>query len=227
MSREPASGRREAAIGLGAYAGYLAVRRLVWNESGRTRALDNAARLRRIESRWRIDVEPRLQAVALRWPRLVDVLNAGYAAGNVGLTVGWLMRLHARRDPDFRRERRAAVAAFCAALPLFALAPTAPPRRLDGFVDTMATRGRGLDHPLLVRFYNPIAALPSHHVAFAVVTGTALGRRARSRFTRAWWRSYPAVVALVVIATGNHFVVDVATGAALDTAARVATRSRR
>ncbi len=222
--RQRHRGRREVAIGLGAYAGYLAVRRMVWNDAGRARAVRNARRVAALEQGVRVGVEPRVQAVALRWPRLLDGLHAGYAAANVGLTVGWLIRLHAVGDPGFRGERRAAVAAFVGAWPVFALFPTAPPRMLDGFVDTMAARGLGLDHPLLVRFYNPIAAVPSHHMAFAVVTGGALAGRARSRLGRTGWRCYPLAVALVVVATANHFLLDVGAGAALGAVARRVAR---
>jgi hypothetical protein len=214
------SGRREVAVGLGAYACYLVVRQRVWNDAGRARALRNARRVAAFEHRGGVDFEPRVQELALRWPRVVDVLSACYAVGNVGLSVGWLLLLFARRDRAFLTERRAAVTAFAGALPFFALVPTAPPRMLDGYVDTMATRGRGLDHPLLVRCYNPIAALPSHHVAFAVVSGAGLAKRSSGRARRAWWRSYPAGVALVVVATGNHFVVDVAAGSVLGAVAR-------
>jgi hypothetical protein len=180
----------------------------------------NAERVVAFEQRLGVAVEPRVQRAALRVPRLVDVLNAGYAAGNVALSVGWLLRLYHRRDPAFRLERTAALVAFGVALPFFALFPTAPPRTLDGFVDTMAERGLSLDHPLLVRFYNPIAAMPSHHVAFAVVTGVGLASRAPSGLRRMAWRGYPVGVALVVIATGNHFVADVAGGAVLGALAR-------
>jgi PAP2 superfamily len=218
------SGRREIAVGLGAYAAYLLVRGLVWNDAGRTRAVRNAGRVVAAERRLGVHVEPHVQRAALRWPRLVDALNGGYAAGNVALSVGWLLRLYARGDAAFAAERRAAVLAFVGALPAFALVPTAPPRMLDGFVDTLAARGYGLDHPLIIRFYNPVAALPSHHMSFAVVTGTALAHRARGPLRRAAWRCYPAAVALVVIATANHFVVDVAAGAALGAAARRAAR---
>ncbi len=95
---------------------------------------------------------------------------------------------------------------------------------IPGFVDTLASRGWHLDHPFLVRFYNPVAAMPSHHVAFAVVTGMGLARRARGRRGRILWRSYPAAVSLVVIATGNHFAADAAAGALLGTVARQVAR---
>jgi hypothetical protein len=161
-----------------------------------------------------------VQRVALRIPWLVHALNAGYAVGNVALSVGWLMRLYHRRDPAFRSERRAAVLAFGAALPVFAAFPVAPPRTLDGFVDTMASGGWNLDDPRLVRFYNPVAAMPSHHVAFATVTGLGLARRSPSVAGKWSWRGYPLAVAGVVVATGNHFVADVATGAVIGLIAR-------
>jgi hypothetical protein len=217
-------GWREAAIGLGAYALYLAVRAAVWNDRGRRRAARHARRIAELEHSIGIDLEPALQRVALRFPLVVRALNAGYAAGNVALSVGWLLVLFHRRDRGFRRERRSAVLAFTAALPVFAAFPTAPPRTLPGFVDTMGGDGGGLDHPLLVRFYDPIAAMPSHHVAFAVVTGVGIARRTGNPVSRGAWYAYPAVVALVVIATANHFVLDVVAGAALGAAARRLSR---
>jgi membrane-associated phospholipid phosphatase len=77
-----------------------------------------------------------------------------------------------------------------------------------------------LDHPMLVRLYNPIAAMPSHHVAFAWVTGFGLARRATRRTARLGASAYPAVVSLIVVSTANHFVTDVAAGAVLGAVAR-------
>lgn len=218
------SGRREVAIGLGCYAAYLVVRWAVWTDAGRRRARSNARDLVELERRLGVAVEERLQRRATRHPRLVHGLNAGYAAGNVMLSVGWLIVLYGRGSPDFRRERRAAVLAFLSALPAFLLRPTAPPRQLDGMADTLVASGVDLDHPLLVRFYNPIAAMPSHHAAFATVTGLGLAAAAGGRICRWAWRSYPAAVGLVVISTGNHFVLDVVAGYALGGLARWVTR---
>ena len=220
----PARSGRGIAYGIGAYAAYLVVRQLTWTDRGRQRASRNAEKIAAFEADIGIGCEASVQRAALAVPRLVDVLNAGYAAGNVALSVGWLLRLYRRRDPAFRRERTAALLAFGGALPFFAAFPTAPPRTLDGIVDTLAERGWSLDHPVLVKFYNPIAAMPSHHVAFAVVTGFGLAGRARTPLRRTAWRAYPAAVALVVLATGNHFVADVVGGAALGATARRVSR---
>jgi PAP2 superfamily len=218
------AGWREAGWALCAYGAYLLVRRVVWTDKGRGRATDNARRVEGLERRAHLHVEPHVQGAVLRAPRLVDIVNAGYAAGNVALSVGWLMRLHQRGDPRYRAERRAAMVAFVGALPVFALFPTAPPRTLDGFVDTLAARGFSLDHPFLIRFYNPIAAMPSHHVAFAVVTGVGLARGARGPWRRTAWRGYPVAIGLIVMATGNHFAADVVGGALLGSFARKVAR---
>jgi membrane-associated phospholipid phosphatase len=104
---------------------------------------------------------------------------------------------------------------------MFLLFPTAPPRALDGFVDTLSeVSGVDLEHPLLVRFYNPVAAMPSLHVAFATVTGAAIAQQVESPVARAAAHAYAPLVAVVVAGTGNHYVLDSVAGAALGTAVR-------
>ena len=215
---------RELAIGAVCLGSYYGVRRLVWNDRGRRRAARNADRVVVLEERLGLRVEPAVQRVALRHRRLIDMLNVGYAVGNLGFSVGWLIVLHHRRSPAFVRERRAAVAAYAGALPVFLAFPTAPPRSRDDQADTLRDRGIDLENQTLVKLYNPIAAMPSHHVAFAVVTGLGMARSARSPLMRAVGAVYPAAVAAVVVATGNHYTLDVIAGAALGAAARIATR---
>ena len=215
------SARREVAIGLAAYAAYLLVRRHTWTEEGRARARANAERIVGLERRLGVAVERRVQDAALRRHRLVHALNLGYGAFNVGLTLGLLLRRYRARDRGFRRLRRQAVLSHAGALPVFLRFPTAPPRTLPDFVDTMREVSRvDLEHPLLVRLYNPLAAIPSQHVSMAVVTGAAIAERASTPAGRIAARAYAPVVGAVVIATGNHYVLDVAAGAVLGTLAR-------
>lgn len=210
------SARREVAIGLGVYAAYLLVRHAVVTERGRVRAARNAERIVALERRLGIHVEPELQALLLPRRRLVAVLNVAYVTLNVGLTVGWLIRLFRRRHPDFHRLRRAAVLTTLGAQPVFLLFPTAPPRTLDGFVDTIAdVSGFDLDSGLVARLYDPLAAMPSIHVAYAVVTAAGIAGTSRSRPARLAAPAYPPLVALVVFVTANHYVLDAVAGAAL------------
>jgi hypothetical protein len=213
--------RREVVLGLGIYALYLLVARLVLRLDGRARARRNAERIVAFERRTGLDVEPAVQRALLRYPRLVHGLNVGYGLFNVTMTVGWLALLYRRRDDGYHRFRRTCLLAHVGAQPVFFLLPTAPPRVLDGFVDTLSeVSGVDLEHPLLVRFYNPVAAMPSLHVAFAVVTGGEVAERTDSMLVKSVARAYAPLVATVVAGTGNHYVLDAVAGAALGVAVR-------
>ena len=213
--------RRELAIGVGVYALYLLVARFVLRRNGRSRARHNAHQIVALEKRLGMNVEPALQHALLRYPRLVHGLNVGYGLFNVTLTLGWLVLLYRRRDGSFHRFRRTCLLTHVGAQPVFLLLPTAPPRVLDGFVDTLSeVSGLDLEHPLLVRFYNPVAAMPSLHVAFAVVTGAEIAARSDSVLVKAAAHAYAPLVATVVAGTGNHYVLDAVAGAALGAAAR-------
>lgn len=214
------SGRREAVIGLSVYALYLLVRRAVVNERGRAEARENAERIVALERRLGIHVEPRLQALLLPHRRVVAVLNVAYVTLNVGLTVGWLMRLFRRRHPDFHRLRRAAVLATLGAQPVFLLFPVAPPRKLDPFIDTILdVSGVDLEQGLIGQLYDPIAAMPSIHITYAVITAAGIAQTSGSPAARVLAPAYPPLVALVIFATGNHYVLDAVAGAALGLAA--------
>ena len=225
-ARRAFSGRREAALGLGVYAAYLLVRQVKLRTRGREKAARNAARVVALERRLGLHVEPALQAALLPRRRVVAVLNVAYVTLNVGLTVGWLIRLFRRRDPEFHRLRRAAVLATLAAQPVFLLFPVAPPRTLDDFVDTILdVTGFDLERGLVAELYDPIAAMPSIHVAYAVVTADGILSTVRSPWARRSAHAYPPLVALVVFVTGNHYVLDAVAGCGLAAAAlRVARR---
>ena len=161
-------------------------------------------------------MEPRLQALLLPQRRLIAVLNVAYVTLNVGLTVGWLIRLFRARHPDFHGLRRAAVLTTLGAQPVFLFFPVAPPRTLDEFVDTIEeVSGIDLDRGLVAQLYDPIAAMPSIHVAYAVVTAAGIAATSENALARTLAPAYPPVVAAVVFATANHYVLDAVAGGAL------------
>lgn len=203
------------ALALGAYAVYLAVRAAVDNPYGRERAARNARRLEALERRLGLHVEPLLQARLLDKPRLLRALSAGYVVPNVAFTVGSLMRLFFRRHPDFHRLRRAGLFTIVAPSAVFYLFPCDPPRKLDHMVDTIHDGGLDLESGIVVKLYNPIAAFPSIHMAFAVVTSATVLADARNPALRAAAAAYPGAVAWIVFVTGNHFVLDAVAGAAV------------
>lgn len=210
------SARREVAIGLGVYAAYLAVALLKRNPRSRELALRNARRVVAVERRLGLHFEPALQGLLLPRRRLLAVLNVAYVTLNVGLTIGWLVRLFVRRDRDFHRFRRGVALSVAGATPVFLLFPVAPPRALEGFVDTIAdVSGVDLDKGVVAQLYDPLAAVPSLHLAFAVVTASGIRAASGSPTARTLAPAYPPAVALIVFATANHYVLDAVAGSAL------------
>ena len=61
--------------------------------------------------------------------------------------------------------------------------------------------------------YNPFAAVPSMHVAFALMIAVPAIFLVRNRVLKVLWAVYPLVVTFVVMVTANHFWLDAALGA--------------
>jgi membrane-associated phospholipid phosphatase len=56
--------------------------------------------------------------------------------------------------------------------------------------------------------------MPSLHAAYAVVFGVAGIMLTRHLAAKVAWSLYPAAVCYSVVATGNHYVLDIVAGAA-------------
>ena len=96
----------------------------------------------------------------------------------------------------------------------YILYPAAPPRLAGlGFSDTVTKHtGLNLSSDLLGSFYNPLAAVPSLHFGYALIVGVALAVLAKRRWVRVLGAAYPAFMLFDIVATGNHFLFDAATG---------------
>lgn len=126
----------------------------------------------------------------------------------VGLTLLWI---YLRRTEHFVRFRNALLLANLIGLVGYVAWPTAPPRMFAtaGFQDTLASLGHGSGLMLLA---NPYAAMPSLHAADALIVAVVLVRACRHWWSRLLWASWPLWVWVDVVATGNHFLLDVAAG---------------
>jgi len=125
------------------------------------------------------------------------------------------------RPAVYRPARNALISINVVGLIVFMLYPVAPPRSLSGagFVDSVNLEWvspEPVDH---------FGALPSLHLAWAIwVAVVGLGFIAHP-VLRLLLLLHPALTAFVVVATANHYVVDVAAGLALGLAITiVATR---
>ena len=93
--------------------------------------------------------------------------------------------------------------------------PVAPPRMLAAASPTSSPSSHafGSWHTgALASHANQLAAMPSLHMAWAAWCTLALWRISERRWVRVLAVLYPCVTAFAVLATGNHFVLDIVGG---------------
>jgi PAP2 superfamily len=87
---------------------------------------------------------------------------------------------------------------------------------LPGFIDVVANAGGLGWHNSLVSHADQLAAMPSMHLGYAVWCGIVVWRLAKTRAHKLLAgliaASYIVLTTLVVMATGNHYLVDVLAG---------------
>jgi membrane-associated phospholipid phosphatase len=129
----------------------------------------------------------------------------------LGLVMLWV---YLRRNEAFVRFRNTLLLANLIGLVGFVLAPTAPPRLFPelGFVDTLAGFGINHDSAIVRADANPYAAMPSLHAADALIVGVGLFFVVRTQWLRFLWLLWPLWVWFAVMATGNHFWLDILAG---------------
>ena len=162
---------------------------------------------------------------------IVDFANQIYLNAQFSVALGFLVWLYLFRNESFYFVRNMFVVSMGLALIGYTLYPTAPPRMFPeyGFVDTINDFSNvNHDSGLAKLLINPYAAVPSMHCAFAMMIGASGFLVCRRWFAKAFWATWPFLVAWVTIVTANHYWVDAVLGwmVAL-TAALVAYRLAR
>ena len=137
----------------------------------------------------------------------------------IGLALLWV---YFRRNGAFTRFRNTILLANVLGLVGYVLLPTAPPRFFTsmGFTNTLGQFG-GLNHGsgLVELAANPYAAMPSRHAADALIVGVVLASVVRHWPWKVLWLLWPVWVWFAVMATANHFWLDVLAGIVLGTIA--------
>ena len=204
---------RQLALFAGAYYAYRLVRGFVDGQA--VLAFENARTLVDVERTLGLFFEPGLQAWAQSQEWIVTGANWMYVNSHFAVTTTFLIWLYIARNHAFYYVRNMFMVAMGLALVGYVLFPTAPPRFLPewGFTDTVAAFVGDAASQSFNVLYNPFAAVPSMHVAFALMIAIPAIKLVRHRALKALWAIYPAVVTFVVVVTANHFWVDAALGA--------------
>jgi membrane-associated phospholipid phosphatase len=205
---------RQLALFAGAYYLYRIVRGVVDGQAGL--AFENARHVVGIERSLGLFFEPGLQDWGQRHlPWAVTGANWMYVNSHFVVTTTFLIWLYLARNHAYYFVRNMFMIAMGVALVGYVTLPTAPPRFLPewGFTDTVASFvGDSAENSANV-LYNPFAAIPSMHVAFALMIAVPAIRLARRRAVQVFWAIYPAVITFVVVVTANHYWIDAALGA--------------
>ncbi|HEY7961788.1 MAG TPA: phosphatase PAP2 family protein [Solirubrobacteraceae bacterium] len=179
-------------------------------------AIGHAEGVLSVERALHLDPERALNRWLVSHHTLGAVLSYYYDNAHFVVTLGLLAWLWWRRADLYRPLRNALVLINALGLAVFWLYPVAPPRMLPGFSDVVAS-----SHTLgswhtgsLASAANQLAAMPSLHLAWAAWCTLALWRLSARVWVRAAALLYPCLTAAAVLATGNHFVLDLVAGVA-------------
>jgi hypothetical protein len=218
---QPTDGERRRAGGAGPLARQALVFAAAWGlynlvrittEGSTGRAMHHAERLLHLENSLGIAWERSAQELVLARPFLVDFFNTLYALAFWPTIAVSLVALYVR---DLRRYlvlRDALFVSGAIGLVIFASFPVAPPRFLDGFVDTIAVLS---SHDGIARpegLANQYAALPSFHVGWMVLSAIVVRTVIPWRIGRVAPFLLAFLMVVAVIVTANHYVVDALAG---------------
>jgi hypothetical protein len=142
-----------------------------------------------------------------------------YAAAHYVVTLFVLVWLYRKGPAHYTPARWALVVSCVLGLACYLLLPTAPPRMLSGYTDILSLHandgwwGGDASAPKgMGGLTNQLAAFPSLHAGWALWVALVVRRSTRTYWARGLAWSHALITALVVVATGNHWILDVAVG---------------
>ena len=188
---------------------------------GSYKPFGDAMKIIDLERDLHIFVEPSIQAWAANFHWLMTALAWSYLNTQFVITVATLAFIYVRHNDAFYFVRNMFMIAMGLALVGYLLFPTAPPRLMPewGFTDPVSqlmtggtSSGGWLDYTSAAKVANMYAAVPSMHVCFAVMVAWPMAKLMSWRWLKVVWALYPLLVTFIVVATANHFFIDVFLG---------------
>jgi hypothetical protein len=201
----------QAVLVLAAVFVYFQVRGVASAAPGKAYA--HAGELSRFEQRLDLDLEDALQAPLRASHALTTLANWVYIWGHWPVIVATMVWLAWRHRPAFRRLRNAMLVSGALGLVVFVTYPVAPPRLAEtGLVDTVTENSHAYRVLQPPNFVNQYAAMPSLHAGWDLLVGISIATMAASRYVRVLGCVLPVAMAYAVVATANHYLVDVVAG---------------
>jgi hypothetical protein len=215
------AGLREVGLILVAALVYFGVRGL--SQGRRELAFADAHTLLDVERRLGLAWEQALQNAVIDHHTLLTMTNWVYVYGHWPVIAACGVVLYVRDRDRYRVLRNAMIISGLCGFVFFAGFPVAPPRFADpGIVDTVTEYSHGyraLQPPALTNMY---AAFPSLHAGWNLLVGIVVFRATTRLGIRIFAVAMPLAMAFAVVATANHWVLDVVGGTVIVLLALVA-----
>lgn len=207
------------------YVAYSASRLLASNDFAPARG--HALDILTFEKSWRIDAESWLNDKFVHYDWLGVFGSFWYATTHYIVTMVVMIWIYRRSASEYVTARRSLAFATIVGLMFYLLMPTAPPRLIEGMytdvlslysyagwwgADASAPKGLG-------GMTNELAAFPSLHAGWSLWVVLVLIRAGMPRIVQGLGLAYAATMAIVIVGTGNHWVLDVVLGWAVVLAA--------
>lgn len=178
-------------------------------------ATANALALQSIEHLAHLDIELSVNGLLAGHPLFAHAAVSLYRLYYVAVA-GVLLFVFVRHTGVYPKVRRTLVAMTALALPVYWAVPMSPPRfALPGAVDVVAR----YDIFAVESWTRPThyTAMPSMHVGWSLWCAYAVWTALRATHPRLAWAAwaFPVLMVADVLATGNHYVLDVAGSVAL------------
>ncbi|WP_327314697.1 bifunctional glycosyltransferase 87/phosphatase PAP2 family protein [Streptomyces sp. NBC_01235] len=204
------------------YAAYQQVRLAATggtNSGGRARAETHGQQVLDLERFLHIDIEHWANHAVVKVDWLRNFFDFYYESFHFVVPLTVLALLYWRRPVDYRWARASLGFATLLALVGFWLYPLAPPRLMPnlGVIDTV----HGVqdfskpDYGTLTALTNQYAAMPSLHFGWSLWCGLVIAIVAPKWWMKALGLLHPFFTVSAIVATGNHWVLDAAGGAAV------------
>ena len=204
------------------YAAYQQVRLAATggsNSAGRATAEEHGRQILDLEQWLHIDIEHWANHAVVKVDWLRNFFDFYYESFHFVVPLSVLAVLYWRRPGDYRWARASLGFTTLLALVGFWLYPLAPPRLMPGLgvIDTV----HGVqdfskpDYGTLTALTNQYAAMPSLHFGWSLWCGVVIAIIAPRWWMKGLGLLHPLFTVSAIVATGNHWVLDAAGGAAV------------
>jgi membrane-associated phospholipid phosphatase len=202
------------AFWIGFYLAYQAARGLA-DRGGVSVAFANGQAVIDLQRSLHAMVELSLQRLVEGSAFLVQATSLTYWLSQFAVVGIALLYVYFKAHDRFFAFRNTLIVGNLIGLVGYVLVPTAPPRMFPGagFTDTLAEHSTVNHSSTLIAFSsNPYAAMPSLHALDALIVSVVMATVVRRRWAKALWLCWAPWVWFSVMATGNHFWLDIAAG---------------